>query len=533
LLQIASVIGKDVPFSLLEAIAELPDGALRRGLDRLQSAEFLHETGLYADREYSFRHALTHEVTYGSLLQERRRQLHARIVEAIETLLRDRAGEQVERLAHHAVRGELRERAVDYLRQAGAKAAARSALQDAKAWFEQALAVLETLPESASNLAQAFDIHLELRPVLYQLGEPRRALEHLRQAATLAERLTEDHRLGHVHAVMTNIHSGLGELDEALVTGTSALEIAGRLGHVGLRILTTSFLALTHYFRGEYERAVQLATANLSVLPADRVHEDFGRVTPAAVYDRTCIVVSLAQLGRFGEAADYGTEAMRLTEPTQQAMTTAQAHWAVSTLYVLQGDWMTARPLIESWIAVVRTGQIFLQLGYAVASSAWVLSQLGDTREALKRIAEGEELIERQRQRGFVGQRGWMYHALGRACLRLGRLDEARSLGNRVVESLPGHLGFVAHALHLLGDIATHPDRFDAESAKAHYRQALALAEPRGMRPLVAHCHLGLGKLYRRTGKRPQAHEHLSTATMMYREMDMAYWLTQADAELR
>jgi predicted ATPase len=105
LLQTASVVGKDVPWVLLQAIADLPDEALRSGLDRLVAAEFLYETGLYPDLEYSFKHALTHEVTYGGLLQERRRELHGRIVDAIETLQRDRLVEQVERLAHHAVRG--------------------------------------------------------------------------------------------------------------------------------------------------------------------------------------------------------------------------------------------------------------------------------------------------------------------------------------------------------------------------------------------------------------------------------------------
>jgi len=125
LLQVASVVGKDVPFALLQAVAELPDDALRRGLDRLQGAEFLYETGLYPDPEHSFKHALTHEVTYGGLLQERRRELHARILAAIETRHRERLGEQIERLAHHALRAELREKAVHYLRQAGLKAAAR------------------------------------------------------------------------------------------------------------------------------------------------------------------------------------------------------------------------------------------------------------------------------------------------------------------------------------------------------------------------------------------------------------------------
>ena len=108
LLQVASVVGKDVPFALLQAIAELPDDALRRGLDHLQAAEFVYETRLFPDLEYSFKHALTHEVTYGGLLQERRRAVHARVVDAIEMLHRDRLGEQIERLAHHAVRGEMR-----------------------------------------------------------------------------------------------------------------------------------------------------------------------------------------------------------------------------------------------------------------------------------------------------------------------------------------------------------------------------------------------------------------------------------------
>jgi tetratricopeptide (TPR) repeat protein len=134
--------------------------------------------------------------------------------------------------------------------------------------------------------------------------------------------------------------------------------------------------------------------------------------------------------------------------------------------------------------------------------------------------------------RGIGGNNGWTYHCLGRACLLLGRLDEARRLADRAVESSPCHPGFAAHALHLLGDIATHPDRFDDTAGEAYYRQALALAEPRGMRPLVAHCRTGLGKLSRRTGKREQAREHLTTAATMYREMDTRFWREQTEKEM-
>ena len=139
LLQTAAVIGHDVPLRLLQAIAELPEDAIHRGLTRLQTAEFLYETRLFPELEYTFKHALTHEVAYGSLLQERRRALHAKIVEAIEQLYPDRLAEQVERLAHHAFRGEVWDKAVAYCRQAGVKATERSAYQQAVAYLEQAL----------------------------------------------------------------------------------------------------------------------------------------------------------------------------------------------------------------------------------------------------------------------------------------------------------------------------------------------------------------------------------------------------------
>jgi tetratricopeptide (TPR) repeat protein len=535
LLQVASVIGKDVPFALLQEIADLPDEVLRRGLDRLQSAEFLYETGLHPDLEYSFTHALTHEVAYTGLLHERRRGLHAQIVDASEMLYRDRLGEQIERLALHAVRGGLREKAVDYLRQAGHKADARSAPQDALACFEQALGVLEALPESQATLEQSFDIRLELRPVLSSfLGEGRRTLERLREAETLAERLNDDRRRGQVGAFLTNTHNNLGELDEALVTGTRALGVARRLGDLGLRILTTSYLEQTHYLRGEYEQAVELARDNLAALPADWVHEYFvGVSTPTSVWDRRWLVMSLAQLGRFAEATEHEVEAIRLANALPRAFPVGVAHRAAGTLHLLKGEWAKARVPIEHGLAVVRSGNAVFLLPGAVAASAWVLAQLGEASEALNRFHEGEQLLERQAAKGLIDHHGWSYHALGRACLRLGRLAEARSLGDRAVRSAPPHPGYMAHALHLLGDLATHPDSSDVASGEAHYRKALALADELGMRPLVAHCHLGLARLYRRTGKRDQAREHLTIATTMYREMDMTYWLEQAKAEMR
>jgi tetratricopeptide (TPR) repeat protein len=224
---------------------------------------------------------------------------------------------------------------------------------------------------------------------------------------------------------------------------------------------------------------------------------------------------------------------IRLAEPTQQASSVSMAYFAAGALRLGQGDWVKARSLLEHSIAAARAGNVKLVLPQSVAASAWVLAQLGEASEATSRVREGEELLERFAAEGHVSNLARCCYPLGRAHLLLGRLDEARHLGERAVDSSPLHPGFAAHALHLLGDIATHPDRLDAERGEAHYRQALALAEPRGMRPLVAHCHLGLGKLYRRIGRREPAQEHLTNATTMYREMGMTFWLEKAEAELK
>jgi class 3 adenylate cyclase/tetratricopeptide (TPR) repeat protein len=527
LLQEAAVIGHDVSFGLLQAISRLGEDQLRTLLDNLQAAEFLYSTRLFPDLQYTFKHSLTHDVAYSGVLHERRRDIHARVVDAIEKLYPDRLGEQAERLAHHAVRGELQEKAAHYLRQAGAKAASRTALSDARVFFEQALRALSTLPESETTLEQAFETRLELRPVLRQLGEGRQMLEHLREAETIAGLLKDDLQRGRVCAFMTTVLSTFDKLDEALATGNRALEIAQRLDDLPLRIVSTTYLEQAHYYRGEYEHVVELANDLLAALPAEWVHEYFGMAVPASIFGRSWLIMSLTELGRFDEAATYESEAIKLAEPTQHAHAIGWAYVAASMLHLFKGDWANARRLVEHWINTPGILDIAVLLPWAVATSAWALAEIGEANEALERVREGEQLLGRQAARGIVGHGGWAYHAVARACLVLGRLDEARRLGDRAVESSLHHPGFTAHALLLLGDLTSHPDRFDIKSGEEHYREALVLAKQHGMRPLVAHCHLGLGKLYRNIGKLEQARENLAAATAMYRELGMNFWLEQ------
>src|SRR5262249_12064035 len=251
LLQTASVIGKDVPFALLLAIAELSEGDLRRGLAHLQAAEFLYETNLFPDLEYTFKHALTHEVTYGGLLHDRRRQLHAAVVTAIERYYADRVGEHTERLAHHAVRAETWNKAVTYLWQAGRNARARSAYGQAIDFLEQALEVLSRLPETSETAALRVDLLCrDLGDPLTTLMQYEPLLRHLHDAALLAQRFGDRARLAEVLARTVFPLRFMGRHDRAVEVGERALALAQECGDAPLPILATLELALAHIIGG-------------------------------------------------------------------------------------------------------------------------------------------------------------------------------------------------------------------------------------------------------------------------------------------
>ena len=281
LLQTAAVIGTEVPFALLQAIGELSEEELRRGLGHLQAAEFLYETSLFPELEYTFKHALTHEVAYGSLLQERRRALHAGIVEASERLYADRLTEQAERLAQHAFRGEVWDKAVAYCRQAGTKALARSALREVVACFEQALAALTHLPESRATQEQAIDLRFDLRNALWALGEIRQVLDYLREAATLAEALDDQPRLGRVSAYMCRYFREMGDHDGAVESGQHALAVAETLGDVALQVMAQHYLGVAYHILGDHRRAMGLLRSNVESLAGDLLRERFGLTGPA------------------------------------------------------------------------------------------------------------------------------------------------------------------------------------------------------------------------------------------------------------
>jgi predicted ATPase/class 3 adenylate cyclase len=532
LLQTTSVIGKDVPFALLQPIADLPEEALRRGLAHLQSAEFLYETSLFPDLEYTFKHALTHEVAYGSLLQERRRALHTRIVEAIEGLYADRLAEQAERLAHHALRGEVWEKALVYCRQAGTKAAERSAYREAVASFEQGLEALKHLPESRDTIEQAIDLRLDLRRSLWPLGRFEEVLEYLREAEALAGTLDDQQRLGWVSVYMAPYFlRATDSPDQAAEFGRRALAIAATVGDFGLQVVANFYTGLAYCFAlGDYRQAIELFRRNVESLKGDLIHERFGQPYLLSVASCAFLAMNHAELGDFAEGIAWGEEGIRIAEAVNLPYSLLDAYAKVGNLYLSKGDLHSAISLLERSLVICQTRN-FRTMFSLVASPLGYGYALSD------RISEALPLLEQAVEQAFILSRveyPLRVAHLSEVYLLAGRVEEAMEQATRALDLTRQRKqrGQEAYALRLFGEIHAHRDPPEVEQAEAHYRLALALAEELGMRPLAAHCHLGLGDLYRKAGRPEPARAELSTAVSMYRDMEMTFYLSRAEAAL-
>jgi class 3 adenylate cyclase/tetratricopeptide (TPR) repeat protein len=529
LLQTAAVIGTEVPFSLLQAIAELPEDTLHRGLAHLQAAEFLYETRLFPEREYTFKHALTHEVAYSGLLQERRRVLHARIVESLEALAGERVAEQVERLAQHALRGEVWDKALAYCRQAGEKAMARSAYREAVGSFEQALSALAHLPETRDTREQAIDLRLALRAALGPLGDFGRILACLREAEALAEALDDTRRLGQLSVFLSNSFSITGAYDQAIASGERALATDG--GDVVLYATANLYLGRAYYAQGNYRQAIDCLRQTTASLEGIRRHERFGQTFLPAVNSRAVLAWCHAELGMFAEGRALGDEGLRIAEVVEHAGSLAVASWGIGLLSLRQGDLHRALPLLERAVGLCQAA------GFP-AWFPWMAGTLGAAYTLAGRVADAVPLLRQAVGRANAMERvdfqAFCRFPLGEAQMLAGRLEEAHALAESMLALAREHQerGHQAYVLRLLGDIAARREPPEVAQAEAYYQQALTLAEELGMRPLQAHCHLGLGTLYVKTGQREQARAALSTAADLYRAMEMTFWLPQAEAAL-
>jgi tetratricopeptide (TPR) repeat protein len=295
-----------------------------------------------------------------------------------------------------------------YFRQAGNKAIARSANQEAVGCFEQALDALQHLPESHDTVAHGIDVRIDLRNALLPLGDYGQIFETLREAETLAEALDDPYRLGLIHAYMTHYFWIMKNWDRAFAYGQRALALTEPLGDLRLHAYANFCLAEVHYSLGNYGQAIAAFEQNVARLTGDLPHDHIFGPAVLSVVCRRWLVQALAEIGAFAEGIARGEEALRIAELADHPYSLVSACSGCGYLYVCKGDVQKAIPLLDRSLELCRVWDIrqivagrALALGHALALAGQVSEALALLEQSAE-TADPTRLIGRHCQPGPV-----------------------------------------------------------------------------------------------------------------------------------
>jgi tetratricopeptide (TPR) repeat protein len=510
LLQSASVIGKDVPLALLEAVAGLPEDVLLAHLARLQATEFLYEASLFPEAEYTFKHALTHEVAYQSLLGERRRELHARIAEAMESLYADRLAEQVERLAYHALHGAMPTKAIKYLHQAGDKAVARSANREAVAFLEQALQVLAELPEDRETVTEALEIRLTLGPSLIAVAGPSAATtyEVYRRARELCDQVGHASRLFAVLWGQWFTTIGRGDYHTGRELAEQLLAAAQERGQSALLLEAHHSLWATLFILGEFGDAKAHFEEGLRLYDPrqHRAHAFVYGGHDPGVCCRNFLGLVTWELGYPDQAVRRNEEALGLATELNHPVSLIWANYYAAWIRYRRREFSAATERAESVLA------LSTPLGLT-AWSEYVLLFL-----AVLRAEQGDDAgILRDVERGFAAARAaswgfretWLMSRLLEVCGKAGHASRALEILSEMLAQ-PNIASLDDPELHRLkGELLLRVGA-DVGDAEISFRRALGAARRRQARSRELGVATSLCRLLDRRGRREEGRRMLA-----------------------
>jgi predicted ATPase len=509
LLHAAAVVGKDVPVSLLEAVGEMRGDELRQALHELQAAEFLYEVRVFPDPEYTFKHALTHEVAYGGVLQERRRALHVAIVEAIERLYAGRLAEQVERLADHAVRGRALDKAVRYLHQAGTRAVARSAVREAIRFFEQGLAILQERPETPETLAQALAIHMELGPALMAVrgaGAAEVEAAYLR-ARDLAEQVGDASRRFPALWGLWFFNYNRGRYAAALAAGRELLAAAEAEGDSGMLLEAHHALWPTLLAGGQARAALPHMARGLALYQRER------HASQAALYGghdagaccRYQLALAQMLLGETDRALATLADALQLAAELDHPLTMTITLWFACCIHYQRGDDKAVATHAE------RLASLTQDYGFTTWADVAIVGPLMGRGARLGADALADVHRRLLAVRGGSWRHVFCLCALAELYADAGLGDE----GRRILDSIEpaDRVAFYAPEIHRIeGELLLRRPEPATAEAEGRFIAACDLARERGERALELRAALSLATLRHATGRPDEARRALVEA---------------------
>ena len=478
LLHLASVIGKDVPLRLLAAVSDLPEAQLETELQHLQSAELLYEINFSFGREYTFKHVLTQNVAYESMLRRHRRELHGEVLRAIETVYADRIDEWTERLAGHALAGELWKPASCYALKAAERANRACAWQDAVKLLEGASSALAQLANTPETVQRSIDVRLQLRVALAALSDLPRLRSALNEARALEETLGNPLRLARIDTSRCLNLTMVGELEEAVSSGVGAHHTLRAEGEPGGIISSGFALGQAHWFRGEFPQALHVLRGGHHHARNGHALRNTGTTGTASVLYLTCLMRTHTMLGDFAAADAVRMQAREIADTLQRPFDLAELGQAEGFKHLTAGEPDSAVNVLRDALAIARSSHSALLLPIIAAVLGRALVAVGEIEEAEQLV---EEALSQTDRHGYLAMRIWCGVPLGMVkAHRSAAAGRAELLAGLSLSRKHGFRPVEVQILRVLGDLSA---RQGDDDAAAHYAKAAVLARELGMKP--------------------------------------------------
>jgi class 3 adenylate cyclase/tetratricopeptide (TPR) repeat protein len=503
-LQVAAVMGRVFSYPLLAQVVR--QGAmLEQLLVELEDLELIYPTSLAPQREYSFKHVLTQEAVYGTLLRPQRERYHEWIGEGLEALYPERLEEYYDVLAYHYVRSGNKDKAVEYLDLANQKAARASAMAEAKGYFDAAMALLDTLPETEGNQRRRIALLGNQGQVMLMLLKMQEYYDLLVRYRDMAVGLDNP---GFVGAFYMSLGWGafwFGHFDEAIETLTKGAELCEAAGNMDGAGQAYVALQWSYFFTGDYTQVLALQERALRTL-AHRFHLRY------YVWALTAASWAYAFLGRWEDAVREGHEALRLGEEYADSSMIAFADHILSVVYTAKNDLGQA---LEYGELAVQKGTTPADNAWAQAILAWVWCRRGELRRGVETLAQAVSMHRAASNGGFellstlwLGEGYWLAGEHAQATQTLRKLLEgAQRCGTQFL---------VGSAHRLLGEIAlcTTP----AEAAP-HFEQSIATLHAIHAENELALAYAGYGRWHAQQGDMAQARDYLTRALAIFERL--------------
>ena len=522
-LQIASVIGREFAYRILQVLTGMQD-ELRAYVFNLQELEFIYEKSLFPELEYIFKHDLTQEVAYNSLLLKRRREIHERIGKAIEELYSERLEEFYEVLAHHYSRSDNTDKAYEYLVLAGIKAGYGYSIWEAYRFCKEAILVLNRGPQTEENKRKGIEIRLLIAVAMSALGYPEDPLEVVEEGVKLARELGDEGSVAKFYSQVGLFYAHRGDQTKAIGYGERALEQAEKIGGVALVAPVAYNLCGVYCESGDHLKIVELSQRTIALIEGTGTQtESFG-----GPFNICAALLSMngdcrGYLGDFETGQDMCEKGLRLATESGQ-FDSAWSENFFGSLLINKGDGENAVKHLKEMLRFFEQTQATYLLGTVYGQLALGYYLLGDLENARK---QAERAIEIDTEAGINIWLSNAYIALGEVYLDSGDLKMARSSTERALNLTQKNGEKINEGTSriLLGRVLGKEHISQSARAKEYILEGIKILEEREVVARSAVGYLYLGELYADMGQKEKALETLKKAEGAFRKMGMDYWL--------